>query len=141
MSSGFLFFAYGEMATEAYMSKVHPLADLMGNAKAADHRFTFTAGGHANMKAETGSRTWGTLWMVPAKALAELDALATSKGLSRRVVFVVSPAGPRVPATVYANDDAPDGKPSTEDLKAVEDAAESMKLDRRFRKELTGWSA
>lgn len=141
MSSGFLFFAYGEMATEAYMTQVHPLADLMGNAKANDHRFTFTADGYANMKPETGFRTWGTLWMVPTKALAELDALAASKGLRRSVIFVLSPAGPRIPATVYANGDAPDGTPSVTGLAAVQAAAEGMKLDRRFRKELADWIA
>ena len=77
--------------------------------------------------------------MVPAKAMVELDELATAKGLQRGVVYVVSPAGPRVPATVYANGEAPEGKPSFECLVAAQQAAESMKLDRRFRKELAGW--
>ena len=141
MASGFLFFAYGDMAGEAYMAQVHALSDWMGNAKATDHRFTFTVDGHANMKPETGAHTWGTLWMVPAKALAELDELAASKGFQRSVVYVVSPAGPRVPATVYANGDAPEGKPSPETLAAAQQTAEAMKLDRRFRKELAGWTA
>jgi gamma-glutamylcyclotransferase (GGCT)/AIG2-like uncharacterized protein YtfP len=139
MASGFLFFAYGEMAAEAYMTQVDALADLMGNAKASDHRFGFTAAGHANIKPEPGAHTWGTLWMIPARAMEQLDALAASKGLQRGVVFVVSPAGPRVPATVYARADAPAGQPSAETLAAAQTAAETMKLDRRFRKELRGW--
>lgn len=139
MASGFLFFAYGDMASEAYMTQIDALSDLMGNAKATDHRFGFTADGHANIKAEAGAHTWGTLWMVPARAMAQLDELAAAKGLRRGVVFIVSPAGPRVPATVYANPDAADGKPSVESLEAARHAAESMKLDRRFRKELAGW--
>lgn len=139
MASGFLFFAYGDMASEAYMTQIDPLSDLMGNAKATDHRFGFTAEGHANIKAEAGAHTWGTLWMVPSRAMAGLDEMAAAKGLQRGVVFVVSPAGPRVPATVYANADAPDGPPSQEALEGAQTAAEAMKLDRRFRKELSGW--
>lgn len=127
------------MAAETFMSEIHALSDLMGNAKATDQRFGFTADGHANIKPETGSHTWGTLWMVPAKAMEQLDELAAAKGLQRSVVFVVSPAGPRVPATVYANPDAPEGKPSIDALTGAQMAAEAMKLDRRFRKELAGW--
>lgn len=140
MASGFLFFAYGEMAAETFMSEINALSDLMGNAKATDQRFGFTADGHANIKPEPGAHTWGTLWMVPAKSMEQLDQLAAAKGLQRGVVFVVSPAGPRVPATVYANADAPEGKPSIDALTGAQMAAEAMKLDRRFRKELAGWN-
>lgn len=139
MVSGFLFFAYGDMAAEAYLTQIDPLADLMGNAKATDHRFTFTTEGHANLKPAAGSHTWGTLWMLPDRALDKLDEIATAKGLQRGVVFVVSPAGPRVPATVYAQAEAPDGQPAAATLAAARAAADAMKLDRRFRKELSGW--
>lgn len=141
MTSGFLFFAYGEMAAEARMEQVDPLCDLMGPAKAADQRFTFNEAGNANLKPETGSHTWGTLWMVPASAMDRLDREAAERGLARGVVFVISPAGPRVPATVYANAKAADGKPSPEALSGAIIAADGLKLDRRFRKELARWTA
>ncbi len=140
MASGFLLFAYGEMVTESAMEKVDELSDLMGVAKATDQRLAFTADGFPNFKPETGANVWGTLWMVPATAMDKLDAFAAERGLTRGVEFVISPAGPRVPATVYSNADAPDGKPDPELLKTALLAANEFKFERRFRKELEGWS-
>ena len=92
-------------------------------------------------KALPGANAWGTLWMVPATAMEALDRQAAERGLQRGVVFVISPAGPRVPATVYSNPGAEDGKPLPEMLAGAVEAAENLKLDRRFRKELSNWTA
>ncbi|GAB5558555.1 MAG: hypothetical protein SynsKO_02020 [Synoicihabitans sp.] len=139
MASGFLFFAYGEMASEAAMEKVDELCDLMGVAKVPDHKLSFTKEGFPNFKPEAGASVWGTLWMVPATSMDRLDALATARGLTRGVEFVISPAGPRVPATVYSRADAEDGKPDPILLRDALLAANELKLDRRYRKELEGW--
>ena len=141
MASGFLFFAFGDMAAEARMEQIDPLSDLMGVSKAPDQRFTFNAQGFANLKPEPGANAWGTLWMVPATAMEALDRQAAERGLQRGVVFVISLAGPRVPATVYSNPGAEDGKPLPEMLAGAVEAAENLKLDRRFRKELSNWTA
>lgn len=141
MASGFLFFAYGDMASEARMEQIDPLSDLMGVSKAPDQRFTFNAQGFANLKPDPGSNTWGTLWMVPATAMESLDRQAAERGLQRGVVFVICPAGPRVPATAYFNPSADDGKPQSEELAGAIEAATHLKLDRRFRKELNNWNA
>lgn len=129
------------MAAESYMAQVHPLSDLMGNAKAVDRRFGFTEGGVPNIVPEIGAHTWGTLWMIPATAMEGMDRVAAAKGLERGVTPVISPAGPRVPATVYAKAHASPGKPTAAMLAAVMAAAEAMNLDRRFRRELAGWHA
>jgi len=136
MASGFLFFAYGEMADEACMEKVDPLCELMGAAKAVDHRLAFTQNGDANLLPEPGASVGGTLWLVPASSMAAMDAAAETKGLSRGVVFIISPAGPKVPATVYFNPSAPEGKPTSEVLACTIAAAKTMGLDRRFQREL-----
>ena len=139
MASGFLFFAYGDMADETRMAQADPLSDLMGNAKAPDQRFTFNTGGYPNIKPEAGASTWGTLWMVPASAMERLDAEARERGLERGVVSIICPAGPKVPATVYSNPTAESGQPLPEMLAGAVVAAEAMKLDRRFRRELGTW--
>lgn len=141
MASGFLYFAYGDTASEARMEQVDPLCDMMGLAKAPDQRFTFNPNGYANLKPESGANTWGTLWMVPATAMEGLDRLSAEHGLERSVIFVISPAGPRVPATVYSKPDAETGKPLPEVLAGAIECAAGLKLDRRFRKELDGWKA
>jgi len=141
MASGFLFFAYGDVASEVQMEQVDPLCDLMGLAKASDRRFTFNPSGFANLKPEAGANTWGSLWMMPATAMEGLDRQAAERGLERGVIFVISPAGPRVPATVYAKADAEVGKPQPEVLAGAIACAAGLKFDRRFRKELDGWNA
>ena len=141
MASGFLFFAYGDMAAESRMAQVDPLSDLMGVAKASDQRFTFNSGGYPNIKPEAGASTWGTLWMVPATAMERLDAEARERGLERGVVMIICPAGPKVPATVYSDPTAETGQPLPEMLSGAVVAAQAMNLDRRFRRELGSWRA
>lgn len=121
------------------METVNALCDLMGPAKAVDHRFSFTTAGDANLLPEPGAHAWGTLWMVPASVMGDMDETARAKGFVRGVIFIVSPAGPKVPATVYYNPVAEEGKPTPEGLKEVMEAAQAMKLDRRFIRELKGW--
>lgn len=141
MASGFLFFAYGEMADQAFMEKVDPLCDLMGPAKTVDHRLAFTEQGDSNLLPEPGSSAGGTLWMLPATAMEAMDETARAKGFDRGVIFIVSPAGPKVPATVYFNPTAPEGKPAPEVLTCTVAAAKAMGLDRRFQRELKNLSA
>ncbi len=95
------------------MEQINPLCDLMGVSKAPDQRFTFNTQGFANLKPEPGANAWGTLCMVPADAMEGLDRQAAERGLQRGVIFVISPAGPRVPATVYSDAGAEDGKPQS----------------------------
>lgn len=141
MVSGFLFFAFGDMASEARMEQIDPLCDFMGVSKAPEQRFTFNTQGFANLKPDPGSNAWGTLWMVPATAMEVLDRYAAERGLQRGVVFVISPAGPRVPATVYTNPGAEEGKPRPEVLAGAIKVATNLKFDRRFRKELSNWNS
>ena len=141
MVSGFLFFAFGDMASEARMEQIDPLCDLMGVSKAPEQRFTFNTQGFANLKPDPGANAWGTLWMVPATAMEVLDRYAAERGLQRGVVFVISPAGPRVPATVYTNPGAEEGKPRPEVLAGAIEVATTLKFDRRFRKELSNWNS
>jgi hypothetical protein len=79
--------------------------------------------------------------MVPATAMEVLDRYAAERGLQRGVVFVISPAGPRVPATVYANPGAEEGKPRPDVLAGAIKVATNLKFDRRFRKELSNWNS
>jgi len=136
MSSGFLFFAYGEMADQAHMEKINPLCDLMGPAKTVDHRLAFSPRGDANLLPEPSASAGGTLWMVPAAAMPAMDATAAAKGYTRGVIFIVSPAGPKVPATVYFDPSAAEGSPAPEILACTRAAAKVMNLDRRFQREL-----
>ncbi len=136
MASAFLFFAFGEMVTEAHMEQIDPLCELMGPAKAVNHRLAFTGEGHANLLPDAGAGAGGTLWLVPATAMEAMGATAAAKGFQRGVIFVVSPAGPKVPATVYHDPAAPEYPPPADILAAVVASAKSMKLDRRFLREL-----
>jgi hypothetical protein len=57
------------------------------------------------------------MWLVPVARMAELDRWAKNRKLKRDVIFVVSAAGPLVPASAYFDAEAPDGKPNSRELK------------------------
>jgi hypothetical protein len=141
MASGFLFFAYGEHMDAALMEQLHPDVDQLGLARADGQRFGFNAKGCANLKPESGSMAWGVLWFVPAKAQTTLDQWATERGLFRDIMMVVSPAGPRIPATAYFDRSAVGGVPASAGLDLILRAARAQRLDLSYQHELTGWLA
>ena len=47
-------------------------------------------------------------------------------------MFIVSPAGPRVPATTYFAPGAEEGDPKAEEVEAIVEAARRAKLDLRY---------
>lgn len=95
-----LYFAYGEDLPHAGFKAACPGAEWFGPARLEDHRLVAGPGGRANVCKESGSIVWGSLWLVPAARMSELDARA-SDGFERTTRRIVSPAGPRTEATLY----------------------------------------
>ncbi|WP_221030054.1 gamma-glutamylcyclotransferase family protein [Actomonas aquatica] len=135
-TSSILLFAYDAHMDERTMTAVDEACEQMGLARADGQRLTFTAGGHPNLKPEDGSVAWGVLWVVPATAMVKLDAWAKERGLSRNVMMIICPAGPRIPATTYFAPTAPEGAPLVPELEAVIHGARLAKLDARYVAEL-----
>lgn len=135
-TSGFLFYAYGDMASKRHMEAIDASVELMGPAKLPNYRISFTDAGDANLLPDVGGNTWGTLWMVPAVALPGMDEVGMAKNLKRSVVHVVSPAGITVPATAYYNPTILPGKPAPLVLSEAIAATRAMGLDRRYLRRL-----
>ncbi len=131
-SSSILFFAYGAHMATARMTALDPACEKMGLARADGQRLSFTADGYVNLLPQADARVWGVLWLVPAPRMADLDAWARSRGLRRSVMFVVSPAGPRVPATAYFDPSVASGAAAPGEVDAIVAAARDAKLDRAY---------
>ncbi len=131
-ASSILLFTYDAHMDASVMGSIDDACEQMGLARADGQRLTFTAQGHANVKPEEGGVVWGVLWVVPATAMVLLDAWARDRGLQRNVMFIISPAGPRVPATTYFAPNAPEGDPKAEEVEALVAAARHAKLDSRY---------
>ncbi|MCF3648396.1 gamma-glutamylcyclotransferase family protein [Synoicihabitans lomoniglobus] len=130
--SSILFFAYGLKMDEKRMMALDADCELMGTARLDGYRFEFTAQGHANLQADPESKGWGILWLVPARQMEALDAWAKSRGFERTVLFVISPAGPRVPATAFINLDGTTGSPDPAEWTEILAAARTAKLERSY---------
>ncbi len=131
-ASSILLFTYDAHMDDAVMGGIDESCEQMGLARADGQRLCFTADGHANVKPEDGGVVWGVLWVVPATAMVLLDAWARARGLERGVMFIISPAGPRVPATTYFASNANEGDPKAEEVEAIVEAARRAKLDLRY---------
>lgn len=131
-ASSILLFTYDAHMDLTAMREVDEDCEQMGLARADNQRLAFTSEGHANAKPEEGGVVWGVLWVAPASAMVTLDAWAKARGLERGVMFVVSPAGPRVPATAYFSLTAADGKPKREEVEAILQAARRAKIESRY---------
>lgn len=131
-SSSILLFTYDSHMDPATMAKVDEQCELMGIARAEGQRIAFTANGSTNVKPCDGETVWGTLWVVPATAMVVLDAWARANELQRGVLFIICPAGPRVPATTYFDAAAPEGNPRADEVQSLVLAARQAKLDARY---------
>lgn len=138
-SSSFLLFTYGAHMESARMARLSPDSEPMGIARADGFRLDFTDQGWANVKPEPGAAVWGIMWLVPANAMSALDEWARSRGLQRAVLFVVSPAGPRVPATAYFDSSVGSGLPNQDDLERLIAAARGARLSPVYLAELETW--
>lgn len=131
-ASSILLFTFDAHMDASAMSAVDEACEQMGLARADGYRLAFTPDGHANVKPEEGGVVWGVLWVVPATAMVMLDAWARNRGLERGVMFIVCPAGPRVPATAYFAPGAEAGDPKAEEVEAIVQAARRAKIEPRY---------
>ena len=138
-TGGFLFLAFGPYVDPLIIAKLDPECESMGIARVEGHRLAFTPEGWSNLKPEPGSTVWGVMWLVPAGRMAELDAWARSRGFKRGVTFVVSPAGPRVPATAYFDLEASEGKPDAGELQKCVMGAGRSRLPKEYLAQLESW--
>ena len=139
--SSILYFAYGADIDPREMRQIDERCESMGVARTEGQRLAFTPDGWANLGPEPGAVAWGILWLVPATHLAAMDAAAATRGFVRDVMFVVSPAGPRVPATTYRHPTASGGRPQPEAIAALVAGARAAKLDKAYIAELERWGA
>ena len=131
-TSSILLFTYDSHMDPRVMEKLDENCELMGTARAEGQRIAFTASGAINLKPAEGETVWGTLWVVPATAMVVLDAWARANQLERGIMFIICPAGPRIPATAYFDPNAAEGEPRAEDVEAVVLAARRARLDARY---------
>jgi hypothetical protein len=137
MTSGsFLFFAFGALLENRKMIELDARCEQMGLAVAEGQRLTFTEAGVANLKPDPESSICGMLWLVPAEKMGELDQWARARGMKRGVVSVVSPAGPKVPATSYFDRTAADGVPADHELNTLIVAAVRFGMNRDYQADL-----
>ena len=130
-----LHFAYGEDMSPHVFKESCPGAEWSGPARLEGHRLVFDPGGRANVKAQTGATVWGSLWLVPAARLPDLDAGAAG-GYRRTTRRIVSPAGPRTEAMLYLSEATGTGTPSPERLRGLLAAAKESRLPTSYQGEL-----
>jgi|GEM_PF-828692 len=135
----FLYYAYGVHIDRRHMAALHPDCEWMGLARADGVRLGFDDQGHANLYYQSDSRAWGVLWMVPAAAMVALDAWAAERGQRREAMMIVSPAGPRVPATTYRDRKASEGDADAEEFAVILKAMMQEKVDRGHLATLQPW--
>lgn len=130
-----LYFAYGEDLPHTGFKKTCPGAEWFGPARLEDHCLEAGPGGRANVRKESGSMVWGSLWLVPAARMSELDARATD-GFERTTRRIVSPAGPRTEATLYLAKGRKSGATTLARLEDLLAGAEESRLPAAYIKAL-----
>jgi len=133
-----LYFAYGVDLARAEFLRRWPGADWLGVAKLEDHRFFITSAGRVNVKAEPGAAVWGVLWLVPAVSLETFDAALAAAGVGFEVTTrrVVSPAGPKIEATLFYSPETKAGVTEKEHANAVLAGARESGLPAVYIREL-----
>lgn len=135
MTGHMLYFAYGEDLPRAEFARVYPGADWFGPARLEGYRLVADPAGRANVRAEAGANVWGALWLVPGALLPALDASA-GEGFERTTRRVVSPAGPRIEATLYRSTAPGKGAAMLARLDVLVSGARENKLPAAYIKEL-----
>lgn len=107
----FLYFAYGSNLSVDRLHRSCPSARLVTIARLEGHRLAFTResqawrGGVADIRPQSGTETWGALWLIDADESRALDAqegLFRDPPAYRRItVEVTTPAGDLVRCRSY----------------------------------------
>ncbi|MET0263004.1 MAG: gamma-glutamylcyclotransferase family protein [Rariglobus sp.] len=130
-----LHFAYGEDLSPVVFKRHCPGADWFGAARLEGYRLVVGAGGRFNVVPDEAATTWGGLWLVPASALAAVDAVA-AQNYERTTRKVVSPAGPRIEATLYLSADLAETCATSAQVTGIIEAAKGCRLPAAYIREL-----
>ena len=97
-----LHFAYGSNMSHAVMRKHAPLAQPLGVARLAGHRFFISADGYASIAPVRGRAVYGVLWRLTPRDRVTLDAWENiAGGLYHAETLPVRHCGRRHLALVY----------------------------------------
>jgi hypothetical protein len=97
-----LHFAYGSNMSRAVMRKHAPLAQPLGAARLAHHRFLISADGYASVAPVRGRAVYGVLWRLTPRDRVTLDCWENiAGGLYHAETLPVQHAGRRCLALVY----------------------------------------
>jgi hypothetical protein len=132
-----LYFAYGSNIDEAAMAQRCPGSRPLGVARLPRHRFVITTDGYASIVRDLRADVHGLLWDLSLADVPALDRYENvSGGLYAKILQpVISAAGPRR-AIVYVGKTASGGRPRSDYLLPVIEAARRWQLPQAYIAEL-----
>ena len=135
-----LHFAYGANMHRAVMRKHAPLAQPLGPARLADHRFVIAADGYASVEPGPAHVVHGVLWRLTPRDRVTLDAWENvAGGLYRPETIAVLRNGRHCPALVYIARPRAAGRPKSGYMEIVIAAAREWKFPADYLVALQQW--
>lgn len=133
-------FAYGSNMSRKLMRRHAPLAQPLGVARLAGHRFVITADGYASVAPASGETVYGVAWQLTARDRVTLDAWENvAAGLYAGEVLPVQMEGRRVSALVYVGRRAAEGRAKPGYMELVIAAAREWQMPDPHMAVLKSW--